>query len=201
MKPSRNCRKSFQSFSAASGGEKSQTVFAKQFFFAETQECTKGGVYEKWLSLQVLNHDPIGLALKAIRKSWLSNGPFPPRAPVKLARLLMQGKNVFEPYIYVYICLNVYIFLSARASQTISDTRQMQCGIIEVGSIEDAVGCPCGNDVVARCLDCGTHLCDAHAEHCDLCNQVFCSMCLAFHRREQHQKKPATVQEQHRKSA
>ena len=36
-------------------------------------------------------------------------------------------------------------------------------------------------------------LCDAHAEHCDLCNQTFCATCLAFHHREQHQKKPAAV--------
>ena len=59
----------------------------------------------------------------------------------------------------------------------------MQCGIIEVASVEDTVGYPCSRDAVAKCSDCGIPACDAHAEDCELCNQAFCATCLAFHNR------------------
>jgi len=77
----------------------------------------------------------------------------------------------------------------------------MQCGIAEAAHIEDAIGYPCSNDSVAKCLDCGIPVCDAHAESCGSCDETFCITCLAFHNREQHQKKPATAKERHRKSA
>lgn len=78
----------------------------------------------------------------------------------------------------------------------------MQCGIIEVSNVEDATGYPCGNDASERCVDCGAHLCEAHRETCAACGAVFCATCLAFHSREQHQKKSAGVSElRRRKSA
>src|SRR5215469_5098735 len=54
----------------------------------------------------------------------------------------------------------------------------MQCGIVEGANVEDAVGYRCNSDAVAICFDCGTHLCDAHAGHCDLRNEAFCATCL-----------------------
>ena len=74
-----------------------------------------------------------------------------------------------------------------------------RCEITEVAHPEDVVGYPCSNDASEKCTDCGTRLCDAHTEHCDLCNQTFCATCLAFHIREQHQKKPAAVGERQRR--
>jgi predicted sulfurtransferase len=66
----------------------------------------------------------------------------------------------------------------------------MQCGIIEVRHLDDALGYACSSDAIAKCFDCGIPVCDAHAESCDLCSETFCSSCLTFHNREQHQKKP-----------
>jgi len=78
----------------------------------------------------------------------------------------------------------------------------MQCEIIEAAHIEDAIGYHCSNDSVAKCLDCGITVCDAHAESCGFCDATFCATCLAFHNREQHQKKPARApMRQRRKSA
>jgi hypothetical protein len=77
----------------------------------------------------------------------------------------------------------------------------MQCEIIEVASVEDATGYPCGTDATQRCCDCDAHICDDHAESCDACNDVFCSTCLAFHLRTYHQKKPASEYRRFRKSA
>ena len=79
----------------------------------------------------------------------------------------------------------------------------MQCGIIEARRSEDAVGCPCDRDAVAMCIDCGMPVCDGHADSCTLCNETFCTTCLAFHNRELHQKRPAAVDEsrKHRRSA
>jgi len=77
----------------------------------------------------------------------------------------------------------------------------MQCGIVEAANIEDTVGDACNSDAVTKCFDCGTQLCDEHAEHCDLCNEAFCATCLAFHNREHHLKKPVPAQQRHRKSA
>ena len=65
------------------------------------------------------------------------------------------------------------------------------CEITEVAHVEDAVGYPCSNEALARCSDCGAHLCDAHVESCNLCSETFCATCLAFHNRANHQKKDA----------
>ena len=90
-------------------------------------------------------------------------------------------------------------FLFAFLTTTI---QTMHCGIVEVTNIEDTAGYPCGKDASAKCSDCGTHMCDTHAAHCELCTQTLCATCLAFHIREQHLKKPAAVGErQRRKSA
>jgi hypothetical protein len=77
----------------------------------------------------------------------------------------------------------------------------MNCEIIEVASVEDATGYPCGNDASERCNDCGAHVCDAHGESCDSCTEVLCSTCLAFHNRAYHVKKPAAEYREQRKSA
>ena len=77
----------------------------------------------------------------------------------------------------------------------------MQCAIVEVSNVEDATGYPCGKDASERCCDCDAHVCEAHAESCDSCNEVFCSTCLAFHQKAYHQKKPATEYRRLRKSA
>ena len=77
----------------------------------------------------------------------------------------------------------------------------VQCKIIEVANIEDATGYPCASEASERCSDCGTPLCDAHGETCASCGGVFCATCLAFHNREQHQKKSARVPERKRRKS
>jgi hypothetical protein len=56
----------------------------------------------------------------------------------------------------------------------------MQCGIIEARHSEDAVGYACTTDAVAPCFDCGIPVCGEHAEHCDLCDQMFCARAYGF---------------------
>jgi hypothetical protein len=76
----------------------------------------------------------------------------------------------------------------------------MNCEIIEA-HVEDTTGYPCGNEASGRCCDCGTHLCEAHAESCNLCNDLYCETCYSFHAREYHQKKPANADREYKKSA
>src|SRR6185503_14503486 len=68
----------------------------------------------------------------------------------------------------------------------------MQGAIVEVSSVEDAMGYPCGNEAKQRCCDCDAHVCESHGECCDSCDEVFCSTCLAFHQMAYHRKKPST---------
>jgi hypothetical protein len=77
----------------------------------------------------------------------------------------------------------------------------MQCAIAEVSSVGDASGYPCGKDASERCCDCDSYVCEAHAESCDSCNEVFCSTCLAFHQTAYHQKKPAAEYRRLQKAA
>jgi hypothetical protein len=58
------------------------------------------------------------------------------------------------------------------------------CGVVEVRSLEDALGATCGGPATAPCSDCGTALCAGHAERCELCNKTFCPSCLSFHQGE-----------------
>ena len=79
----------------------------------------------------------------------------------------------------------------------------MRCGIIEARHSEDVVGYPCDRDAVANCIDCDVTVCDGHAGRRALCNETFCTTCLAFHSIVLHQKKPAAVgnQRKQRRSA
>ena len=77
----------------------------------------------------------------------------------------------------------------------------MQCEIVELASVEDVTGYPCGGEAVARCCDCDSHICEAHAESCEPCGEVFCSTCLAYHKNIYHQKKPGSDYRRYRKSA
>ena len=76
----------------------------------------------------------------------------------------------------------------------------MQCRIVEVASVEDAIGYPCGDDASVRCCDCDAHICDVHAASCASREEVFCSTCLSFHQRAYHQKKAAAEYRRYRKS-
>ena len=67
------------------------------------------------------------------------------------------------------------------------------CEIVLVQGTHDADGFPCGRTASETCSDCGSELCDLHTEDCDLCGQVFCSMCLGLHQQQTESKpnKPA----------
>jgi hypothetical protein len=71
------------------------------------------------------------------------------------------------------------------------------CGVVEVQSLEDALGATCGCRAKSDCSDCGVSLCSAHAERCTLCEETFCPSCLSFHR-AQHIKSAAVGREQRR---
>ena len=58
------------------------------------------------------------------------------------------------------------------------------CGVMEVRSLEDALGTTCGRTADVECSDCGTLLCSAHSERCELCDETFCPSYLSFHMRE-----------------
>lgn len=62
----------------------------------------------------------------------------------------------------------------------------MQCDTIEVVSVEESIGYPCGNYASAKCCDC-----DAYGENCKSCSQGFSSTCLAYQTSVYHQNKPA----------
>jgi hypothetical protein len=58
------------------------------------------------------------------------------------------------------------------------------CGVVEVRGAQDVLGTACGHPAKTLCYDCGTSLCLAHAERCDLCKETFCPTCLSFHQSE-----------------
>ena len=58
------------------------------------------------------------------------------------------------------------------------------CGVVEVRGVQDQEGTTCGRSSRTLCYDCGTSLCSAHAERCDLCGKNFCQSCLTFHQSE-----------------
>jgi len=55
------------------------------------------------------------------------------------------------------------------------------CGVVEVQSLEDALGATCGCRAKSVCSDCGVSVCAAHVEACSLCRGIFCPSCLSFH--------------------
>ena len=55
------------------------------------------------------------------------------------------------------------------------------CGVVEVRSLEDALGATCGYQAKGRCSDCGVSVCSTHAERCEVCRDTFCPSCLSFH--------------------
>ena len=65
--------------------------------------------------------------------------------------------------------------------------RMSGCGIV-LGTSGDAAGYPCGRVASQYCADCGSEVCDLHAESCDLCHEIFCGPCCFFHLQERHAK-------------
>jgi hypothetical protein len=65
-----------------------------------------------------------------------------------------------------------------------SENVMSYCGVVEVRSLEDVLGATCGRSAESQCSDCGTLLCSAHTERCQLCGESFCQPCLSFHQRE-----------------
>jgi len=73
------------------------------------------------------------------------------------------------------------------------------CGVVEVQSLEDALGATCGCRAKSVCSDCGVSVCDTHAEACDLCREIFCPSCLSFHE-AQHPKAASAARGQRRRT-
>lgn len=78
-----------------------------------------------------------------------------------------------------------------------------RCEIFFVRNSQDASGYPCGKDSSEECCECGTPLCDLHAESCDLCEDTLCAACFLAHMREPHAKPavPSSAKEFRRRIA
>src|SRR5437667_7434387 len=75
------------------------------------------------------------------------------------------------------------------------------CEVVEVRNSADPVGLACLKTASKECSDCGSELCEFHAETCAMCRAVFCPTCLSLH---QEHPKPASAdreQQRERKSA
>src|SRR3989442_6707744 len=73
------------------------------------------------------------------------------------------------------------------------------CEVVEMRNSADAVGYLCSRTASTQCSDCGSELCEAHAETCGGCHAVFCPSCLTFHQ-EQHPKPASADREQNRQA-
>src|SRR5213595_3012198 len=54
------------------------------------------------------------------------------------------------------------------------DANMNRCEIIEVRNSADELGFPCSRTASTQCSDCGSELCESHAETCGACSSVFC---------------------------
>ncbi len=69
------------------------------------------------------------------------------------------------------------------------------CELILVTSAADPDGYPCGREAEFTCSDCGTAVCDLHAEECEACRLFFCGACMSSHLDEPHAKPSTSVGE------
>jgi hypothetical protein len=52
----------------------------------------------------------------------------------------------------------------------------------------------CGSRSMGACMDCGTKVCELHAEECEFCCEIFCTSCYYyFHLDQLHKKRPPSV--------
>jgi hypothetical protein len=62
---------------------------------------------------------------------------------------------------------------------------------LDCGIAHPQDGYTCGRLGTEVCCDCGTSLCNSHAESCESCLKVFCGCCLYFHAKESHLRRPS----------
>src|SRR5947209_19147626 len=55
------------------------------------------------------------------------------------------------------------------------------CEVVEMRNSADEVGYSCSRTASTQCSDCGSELCESHAETCGMCPTLFCPVCLSFH--------------------
>src|SRR2546428_13327351 len=55
------------------------------------------------------------------------------------------------------------------------------CEVVEMRNSADAVGYLCSRTASTQCSDCGSELCESHAETCGGCRSIFCPSCLSLH--------------------
>lgn len=77
-----------------------------------------------------------------------------------------------------------------------------RCEIVLVRNTQDATGYPCARDSSEECGECGTPLCNLHAESCDLCRTSLCAACFLIHMRQPHAKPavPSSAEEAKRRA-
>ena len=56
-----------------------------------------------------------------------------------------------------------------------------ECEIVMVESPEGGNSYPCGLRANDQCWDCGAMLCELHSDLCDICQEIYCSICLLFY--------------------
>jgi hypothetical protein len=72
------------------------------------------------------------------------------------------------------------------------------CEVVEMRNSADVVGIACLKNASTQCSDCGSELCESHAETCSGCRSIFCPSCFFFHQKTQHPKAASADCEQHR---
>src|SRR5881396_1987271 len=65
----------------------------------------------------------------------------------------------------------------------------IRCEVVEMRNSADAVGYLCSRTASTQCSDCGSELCESHAETCGGCRSIFCPSCLSLHQ-SLHRKEP-----------
>src|SRR5438093_3653050 len=50
------------------------------------------------------------------------------------------------------------------------------CEVVEMRNSADVVGYSCSRTANTQCSDCGSELCESHAETCGMCRAVFCRL-------------------------
>jgi len=64
------------------------------------------------------------------------------------------------------------------------------CEVRQFRNVEDQWGEVCGRTSVGGCDECGTSVCEQHAERCRTCSVTLCSSCMELHAQEHVAKRP-----------
>lgn len=76
-----------------------------------------------------------------------------------------------------------------------SEMKEGNCEIMLAAGRDTASSYPCGCASIAACTECGSNVCDLHAEQCDVCHGILCGSCYDLHVGKSHGKPVQPVRE------